>query len=115
MEARNVKRAMLEEGDSAIGYLTTVGRVSGRPHRVALRLVYHQGRFYASRRDTTSDWCRNLIVNPRVTVQLRGQEFHGTARVVDDDELSNRISSLKYRDERALRRRVIVEIVPCPT
>ncbi len=106
---------MLQEGASIIGYLTTVGRVSGRPHRVELRLVYYRGRFYASRRDAASDWCRNLIKNPRVTVQIQEEEVPAIARLVDDEELVSRISSLKYQDERALRRRVIVEIVPTDT
>ena len=97
---------------SAIGYLTTVGRVSGRPHRVPLKLVSHGGKLYASRRDTASDWCRNLINNPRVTVELEGEEIHGTARIPDDQELADKISSLKYPDGRARRVRVIVEIAP---
>lgn len=103
---------MLQQGASVIGYLTTVGRVSGRPHRVALRLVYYRGRFYASRRDAASDWCRNLIKYPRVTLQLQGEEFPASARLVDDDELAREVSRLKYQDARALRRRVIVEIIP---
>ena len=105
---------MLQEGASVTGYLTTVGRVSGRPHRVVLRLVYHQGKFYASRKDSASDWCRNLIKNPKVTVRLQGEDFGATASVFDDDGVERRISSLKYPDQRALTRRVIVEIIPDP-
>ena len=68
-------RQVVREGDSAVGHLTTVGRVTGRPHRVALRLVYYQGNFYASRRDLASDWCRNLMKDPGVTVNLQGKEI----------------------------------------
>lgn len=103
---------MLQEGSSIIGYLTTVGRVTGKLHTVALRLVYYHGRFYASRRDTASDWCRNLIKNPNVVLKLQGDDLPATARVVDDDRLAEKVSGLKYRDERASKRRVIVEIVP---
>ena len=95
-----------------MGYLTTVGRVSGKPHRVALRLVYYGGRFYASRSDAATDWCQNLVKNPGVMVQVHGDEIQANARLVDDDELARKISALKYRDGRALRKRVIVEIVP---
>ena len=105
---------MLQEGDSAIGYLTTLGRVSGRPHVVTLRLVYHEGKLYASRRDTTSDWCRNLTAEPRVTIRVNGEEIMATARVVDDSELARTISGLKYQDRRAVNPRVIVELVPGP-
>ena len=103
---------MLPDGASGIGYLTTVGRVTGRPHRVALRLGYYRGRFYASRRDTASDWCRNLFKNPAVTVHIKGEDFPATARLLDDDGLARKISSLKYTDDRASRRRVVVEIIP---
>ena len=105
---------MLQEGDSAIGYLTTLGRVSGRPHVVTLRLVCHEGKLYASRRDTTSDWCRNLMAEPRVTVRLDGEETVATASVVDDSELARKVSSLKYQGQRVLKPRVIVELVPRP-
>ncbi len=105
---------MLQEGDSDIGYLTTLGRVSGRPHVVTLRLVYHEGKLYASRRDTSSDWCRNLMAEPRVTIQLGGEEIMATARVVDDSELTGKVSGLKYQGRRALNPRVIVELVPGP-
>ena len=105
---------MVREGDAVIGYLTTMGRVSGRPHVVTLRLVYHGGKFYASRRDTASDWCRNLMAEPRVTIRLNGEETSATASVVDDVELARKVSGLKYGDQRALKPRVIVEMVLGP-
>ena len=105
-------RDELSEGESVIGYLTTVGRVTGEPHRVALRLVHLGGRLYASRRDALSDWCKNVTENPAVTVHVRDAEYHGTAALVDDPEMAGVISQLKYRDGRTLMRRVIVEIVP---
>ena len=109
---RHWEGVVLQEGASVIGHLTTVGRVSGRPHRVTLRLVYYRGGFYASRRDAASDWCRNLIKNPSVSLQVQACEFAATASLLNDDELARKISSLKYQDERAGRRRVIVEIIP---
>lgn len=105
---------MLQDGLSAIGELTTLGRTSGRPHTVPLRLVYYREKFYASRRDTSSDWCRNLMTNPHVTLRIGGREFRGSARVVKDDRLAEKVSSLKYGDERSLRARIMVEIVPDP-
>lgn len=101
---------MLEKGSSFIGYLTTTGKVTGRPHTVPLRLVYHRGKVYASRRDIRSDWCRNLLKNPNVIVEIHGHQFTGTAEVLTDEALSQNISQLKYRDQRSLERRVAVEI-----
>ncbi len=101
---------MVSEGDSFIGHLTTVGRVTGRPHRVALRLVYHGGMFYASRRDASSDWCRNLMANPEVTVLVDLEELPASARLVCDEGLAREVSRLKYPDGRADKRRILVEI-----
>ena len=101
---------MLEEGSSFIGYLTTKGRVTGKPHTVPLRLVYYRGKLYASRRDTQSDWCRNLLKNPDVTVEIEGQKFSGTAQLVTDKALCRKISELKYRNQGVLKNRIVIEI-----
>ena len=93
---------MVSEGDSFIGHLTTVGRVTGRPHRVLLRLVYHAGRFYASRSDSSSDWCRNLIANPDVTVLVEGEELPASARLLRDEALArqgNRVLTKEHLEE----------------
>ena len=83
---------MVEDGSSLIGYLTTTGRVTGKPHTVSLRLIYYQGRVYASRRDARRDWCRNALRNPAVAVELAGQRFNGTAGLVTDCSLRRKIS-----------------------
>lgn len=103
---------MLEEGSSFIGYLTTRGRVTGRPHTVPLRLVYYRGKVYASRRDPESDWCRNLLKDPHVTVEIQGQQFAGTAQLVTDEALCRHISQLKYTGQRGREKRSVIEITP---
>lgn len=101
---------MLEEGSSCIGHLTTTGRVTGKPRTVALRFVYSGGRVYASRHNADSDWCRNLLTNPHVTVEIDGQKFKGTAHLVSDEALCQTISRLKYPDQRGLEKRIVIEI-----
>ena len=103
----------LSEGASAIGYLTTVGRVTGQPHRVALRLVRLDGKLYVSRRDAASDWCRNLLREPAVAVEIGGVTLRGTARQVESEALLARVSAMKYTDGRTSRGRIVVEISPC--
>jgi hypothetical protein len=102
----------VEDGSSLVGYLTTKGRVTGNPHTVPLRLVCYQGRFYASRRDARSDWCRNALRNPTVAVDVAGQHFPGIASLVTDSALSRKISQLKYGDQRILELRTVFEIIP---
>lgn len=103
---------MIQDGSTLSGELTTTGRVTGRPHTVRLRLVCHQGRVYASRRDARSDWCRNALKNPAVTVDAGGRRISGTARLVTEPELRQAISQLKYGDQRGLEPRTVIEITP---
>ncbi|MCS7140763.1 MAG: nitroreductase/quinone reductase family protein [Candidatus Nitrosocaldus sp.] len=100
------------EGESFIAYLITKGRRSGREHRVPLRLVRYNGRLYASRRNMESDWLKNILHDQHVAVEMDGERFEGTARLVDDEHLCRTISSLKYAGDaaRAGMSRVVVEI-----
>jgi hypothetical protein len=102
----------VEKGSSVVGYLTTKGRVTGNPHTVPLRLVFYQGRVYASRRDALSDWCRNTQRNPSVTVDAAGQRITGIASLVTDCALRRIVSQLKYGDRRNLELRTVIEITP---
>ena len=103
---------MIQDGSTLSGDLITKGRVTGRPHTVRLRLVCYQGRVYASRRDDRSDWCRNALANCEVSVELGGRRFDGTAALVTDAGLRQKISELKYGDQRSVEPRIVIEITP---
>lgn len=103
---------MFQDGSTLSGELTTTGRITCRPHSVRLRLVYYQGRFFASRRDARSDWCRNALANPDVSVELEGRHFGGTAALVTDQDLGKKISELKDGGRRSLEPRTVIEITP---
>jgi len=97
---------------SLVGNLTTIGRKTGKEHTVPLRLVFYNGKFYASRRNLGGDWLRNIAKNSSVTIEVQGKKIVGKASIVNDEELTNKISSLKYGDERSAMERIIVEITP---
>jgi deazaflavin-dependent oxidoreductase (nitroreductase family) len=81
-------------------YLTTTGRVTGRPHEVEMWFGLGPGGrtlYMLSGGGYRSDWVRNLKKNPGVTVRLGSERFEGRARVVEDPE------------EDALARRLLVE------
>ena len=63
----------LAEADFA--YLTTIGRKTGRPHRIEIWFAAHDGRLYmlSGGRDG-ADWVRNLSANQRVTVELDSED-----------------------------------------
>jgi deazaflavin-dependent oxidoreductase (nitroreductase family) len=84
-------------------YLTTIGRRSGRPHRIEIWFAAEDGRIYLlSGGREQSDWVRNLHANVRVTVEL-GKETHaGVARVLQpgtvEDEHARELLVGKYRE-----------------
>lgn len=83
-------------------YLTTVGRRTGRPHRIEIWFAARDGRLYllAGGRGR-ADWVRNLEANPRVTVELGGETHSGVARVLEagtaEDRLARALLVAKYR------------------
>jgi deazaflavin-dependent oxidoreductase (nitroreductase family) len=78
-------------------YLTTIGRRSGRPHRVEM--------WYAASGETlyllagggrSADWVSNLVAEPAVTVEVEGQVRSGHARVVESGDEAERARSLVF-------------------
>tara|TARA_Y100000590_G_scaffold26997_1_gene30352 strand:- start:9322 stop:9675 length:354 start_codon:yes stop_codon:yes gene_type:complete len=91
--------------------LTTVGRKTGKEHSVWAKAVTYNNMIYFSRRNSNSDWLKNAIANPRVKVEFDGQEFSGNARLVQEEELSKKISTLKYTEKnRQEESRIVLEV-----
>jgi len=83
-------------------YLTTRGRVTGRPHEIEIwfSLVPRTRTLYMLAGDgDRADWVKNLRREPAVTVRIAGEELKGEARVVEDageDGLARRLLVEKY-------------------
>lgn len=83
-------------------YLTTTGRVTGRPHEIEIwfALVPERRALYMlSGGGDRSDWVKNLRRNPEVTVRVADGRFAGLAREARDaeeDELARRLLVEKY-------------------
>src|SRR5215210_5290508 len=70
-------------------YLTTTGRVTGRPHEIEIwfSLVPESQTLYMlSGGGDRSDWVKNLRRNPEVMVRIAGERFGGLAREAKDAE-----------------------------
>ena len=81
-------------------YLTTAGRVTGRPHIIEIWFAI-EGRtvYMLSGGRYRSDWVKNLLRNPEVAVRINSEHFDGRARIVEDpeeDELARRLLVEKY-------------------
>jgi deazaflavin-dependent oxidoreductase (nitroreductase family) len=86
------------EDEPDVCYLTTSGRITGRPHRIEIWFARHQGTVYLlSGGRERSDWVRNIMVTPQVVLEIADRKRPSRAHVVTDSE------------EDALARRVVVE------
>lgn len=90
-------------------FLSTKGRVSGRPHEIEIWFGANGDRIYLlSGGGADSDWVKNLMSEPSVGVRIAKQEFTGIARVVSDskeDGMARRLLAAKYygwREDRPL-------------
>ena len=100
-----------KNGSTLIADLTTIGRKTGQPRTVELRLVYHNGSYYASSSKVKGKhWCQNMLKTPAVELNVMGKKLSCTARQVTDDRLRREILSL--RDSTPLMDRVVFEITP---
>jgi len=86
--------------DEDFCYVTTTGRVTGRPHEIEIWFAIDgQTLYMLSGGRGRSDWVKNLQQTPEVTVWIAGKRFEGHARIVEDvgeDELARRLLVDKY-------------------
>jgi deazaflavin-dependent oxidoreductase (nitroreductase family) len=81
-------------------YLTTIGRVSGQPHTIEIWFALGGDALYLLSGSHTSDWVKNLLRVPDITVRLGETTFVGRARVVAqpaEDALARRLVLAKYQ------------------
>ena len=88
---------LLAATDDDFCYLTTRGRVSGRPHEIEIWFALDGRTLYLlAGGGHRSDWVRNLRAEPAVTVRLRDTTYAATARVVEAGEESERGRGLVF-------------------
>lgn len=82
-------------------YLTTAGRVTGRPHEIEIWFGLQGSTLYLLSGSKTSDWVRNLLKTPSVTVRIGTHTFRGTARLVQEkaeEEIARYRIAEKYQE-----------------
>ena len=72
-------------GDEAFCYLTTRGRVTGKPHEIEIwfALAPPTTLYLLSGGRDGSDWVQNLVAQPTVSVRVQDVMYDATARVLD--------------------------------
>lgn len=82
-------------------YLTTTGRVTGRPHTIEIWFALNgQALYLLSGGKEKADWVKNLKKTPSVTVRFNRSHFTGQARIVVDKKeaaLARKLVFTKYQ------------------
>ena len=87
----------LSPGELDYCYLTTAGRVTGRPHRIEIWFALDDAVVYVlAGGGERADWVRNLLAEPAVTLELAGRRHPATARVVGHEDEAGRARRLLY-------------------
>jgi deazaflavin-dependent oxidoreductase (nitroreductase family) len=85
----------------AFCYITTTGRVTGRPHEIEIWFAMRGATIYmlAGGRER-ADWVRNIVADPNVNVRIGEKFFAGTGRLIsptaDEDRLARQLLLEKY-------------------
>ena len=86
-EKDNIATLLSTVKDQDYCYLTTTGRVSGHPHEIEIWFGINDNILYLlSGGGDKSDWVKNLLKNPSVTVRIAKHTFTGIARLVTDEQ-----------------------------
>lgn len=65
-------------------HLTTVGRVTGRPHEIEIWFILCREKFYLfAERGEAAGWVKNIRRSPNVSVRIREREIQAVAKVLD--------------------------------
>ncbi|HSJ88303.1 MAG TPA: nitroreductase family deazaflavin-dependent oxidoreductase [Anaerolineales bacterium] len=86
-------------------YLTTTGRVTGKPHEIEIWFGLRDHSIYLmSGGGESADWVKNLRKEPNVSVRIASQHFRGMARLVSDEQeemAARNIVADKYNEREA--------------
>jgi len=97
-------------------YLTTIGRVTGKPREIEIWFVEWQGNLYIlAEHFHEAHWVKNIERNPHVQVRVGGREFRAVARALDEKGdhdswgMAQRLAREKYGWGEGLPVEIVVE------
>ncbi len=77
-----LRRRLLPAFNRQCLVITTTGRTSGRPHAVPIGFVRDGATYLAMNVGARSNWYRNALANPCVTLEVDGKAFEARAASV---------------------------------
>ena len=97
----DLKELLASLKDNDYCYFTTTGRVTGNPHEIEIWFGLNDSTVYLMSGDGKSDWVKNSLKNPAVTVRIAKYTFPATARLVQDEQeemLARILLADKYKE-----------------
>ncbi len=85
-------------------YVITTGRVTGKPHQIEIWFGLQNTSIYLMAGNHSSDWVKNLLKDPNVTLRIAKHHFIGTARIVKVEEEQTTARNMladKYKEREA--------------
>ena len=68
-------------------YISTVGRVSGKPHTIEIWFTARgETIFVLAGGGTSADFVQNVVVDPSVVVKIGDRAYRGSGRLADEEE-----------------------------
>ncbi len=99
---KDLKTLIVRLANEEYCYLTTTGRVTGKPHQIEIWFGLNGNSLYIlSGGMDKSDWVKNLLKNPSVSVRIAKHNFHVMARVVTDEKeemMARNLLGDKYKE-----------------
>jgi deazaflavin-dependent oxidoreductase (nitroreductase family) len=99
-------------------YLTTTGRVTGRPREIEIWFTSDDGAFYViAEHGENAQWVRNLRANPAVAVRVGERRFAARARVLSPQTDAVLWNAVRVRSEAKYGwgDGLVVELAPTPS
>jgi len=91
--------------DEEYCYVTTTGRVTGKPHRIEIWFGLNNNTIYLlSGNKERSDWVKNMLKDSSVTVKIARKTFKAAARIVTDEQeamMARNMLADKYHERKA--------------
>lgn len=104
----DVTTTLSQLADEDYCYVTTVGRVTGKPHEIEIWFGARDETIYLlSGGGDKSDWVKNMRVQPRVDVRIAKRQFTGQARFdlgAEEESQARRMLAAKYQGWREGRK-----------
>ena len=83
----NLEKLLSQLSKEDYCYLTTTGRKSGLPREIEIWFGINGNSIYLlSGGEDKSQWVKNLLANPNVTVRIAKHNFNGVARIVSEEK-----------------------------